>query len=144
MQSFGAPGGFGATTGGAFGGGAVGASTGGAFGAPSGFGAPAGGGFGGGDLPLAFTAYSEFARMVRCPADVVVVGSCNYDQIVYVPHFPGAGATIYGTAYATGFGGKGWTFVSEVRSNNKFIYLRQAMHISLTSEASDTKVQTRW
>lgn len=45
--------------------------------------------------------------MVRCPADVVVVGSCNYDQIVYVPHFPGAGATIYGTAYATGFGGKG-------------------------------------
>ena len=82
--------------------------------------------------------------MVRCPADVVVVGSCNYDQIVYVPHFPGAGATIYGTAYATGFGGKGWTFVSEVRSNNKFIYLRQAMHISLTSEALDTKVQTRW
>lgn len=137
MQSFGAPGGFGATTGGAF--------DGGAFGEPCGFGAPAGGGFGGGDLPLVVTSYySEFARMVRCPADVVVVGSCNYDQIVYVPHFPGAGATIYGTAYATGFGGKGWNFVSEVRSNNKFIYLRQAMHISLTFEASDAKVQTRW
>mmetsp|Transcript_46928 Transcript_46928/g.75623 ORF Transcript_46928/g.75623 Transcript_46928/m.75623 type:complete len:333 (+) Transcript_46928:103-1101(+) len=38
---------------------------------------------------------------------VVVVGSCNYDQIVYVPDFPAAGATIYGGSYATGFGGKG-------------------------------------
>ena len=34
-------------------------------------------------------------------------GSCNYDQIVYVQDFPSAGATIYGTSYATGFGGKG-------------------------------------
>ena len=40
-------------------------------------------------------------------ADVAVVGSCNYDQIVYVNDFPAAGATIYGSAYATGFGGKG-------------------------------------
>jgi ribokinase len=39
--------------------------------------------------------------------DVVVVGSCNYDQFVYVPEFAGAGATIYGTEYRTGFGGKG-------------------------------------
>jgi ribokinase len=39
--------------------------------------------------------------------DVVVVGSCNYDQFVYVPNFPKPGATIYGTAYSTGFGGKG-------------------------------------
>ena len=104
--------GFGSTTRGAFDAGAFVEYKGGNFGKPSGFGAPAGGEFGGGDLPLVVTSsYSEFARMVRCPADVVVVGSCNYDQIVYVPHFPGAGATIYGTAYATGFGGKGWTFV---------------------------------
>jgi len=29
-------------------------------------------------------------------ADVVVVGSCNYDQFVYVAEFPGPGETIYG------------------------------------------------
>ena len=40
-------------------------------------------------------------------AAVVIVGSCNYDQIVYVPDFPAPGATIYGSSYATGFGGKG-------------------------------------
>ena len=28
--------------------------------------------------------------------DVVVVGSCNYDQFVYVAEFPGRGETIYG------------------------------------------------
>ena len=38
---------------------------------------------------------------------MVIVGSCNYDQIVYVPDFPAPGATIYGSSYATGFGGKG-------------------------------------
>lgn len=47
------------------------------------------------------------ARMSSEQPQVVVVGSCNYDQFVYVPEFPGAGATIFGTGYATGFGGKG-------------------------------------
>jgi ribokinase len=46
-------------------------------------------------------------KMSAQQPDVVVVGSCNYDQFVYVPEFPAPGATIYGTGYATGFGGKG-------------------------------------
>lgn len=30
---------------------------------------------------------------------VVVVGSCNMDQIAYIPRFPGAGETIHGSKY---------------------------------------------
>ncbi len=35
-------------------------------------------------------------QMASGEADVVVVGSCNYDQFVYVTEFPGPGETIYG------------------------------------------------
>jgi ribokinase len=38
---------------------------------------------------------------------VTVVGSCNFDQVVFVPELPSPGQTIYGTKYITGFGGKG-------------------------------------
>ena len=38
---------------------------------------------------------------------VTVVGSCNFDQVVFVPALPALGQTIYGTDYITGFGGKG-------------------------------------
>jgi ribokinase len=52
-------------------------------------------------------------RFVSCPMctpqmrDVVVVGSCNYDEIAYVPDFPMPGETLFGTSYDTCFGGKG-------------------------------------
>eukprot|EP00041_Stephanoeca_diplocostata_P024372 m.616180 g.616180 ORF g.616180 m.616180 type:complete len:234 (+) comp22513_c1_seq2:153-854(+) len=39
--------------------------------------------------------------------DVVVVGSANTDLISYVPRRPVGGETITGTAFETGFGGKG-------------------------------------
>jgi len=39
--------------------------------------------------------------------ELVVVGSCNMDQIAYIPRFPGAGETIHGSKYLQGFGGKG-------------------------------------
>ena len=35
-------------------------------------------------------------QMASGEVDVVVVGSCNYDQFVYVAEFPGRGETIYG------------------------------------------------
>eukprot|EP00729_Bicosta_minor_P016798 gene16798-9597_t len=31
--------------------------------------------------------------------ELVVVGSCNMDQIAYIPRFPGAGETIHGSKY---------------------------------------------
>jgi hypothetical protein len=46
---------------------------------------------------------------------VTVVGSCNFDQVVFVPELPSPGQTIYGTKYITGFGGKG---ANQVRSAN--------------------------
>ncbi|XP_039270600.2 ribokinase-like [Styela clava] len=39
--------------------------------------------------------------------DVVVVGSCNIDQIAYAPRLPSVGETVHGTKYEVGFGGKG-------------------------------------
>ena len=55
------------------------------------------------------------ARVLVCSMgkeqpEIVVVGSINYDQFVYVRRFPRAGETIYGTSYTTGFGGKGDQF----------------------------------
>ena len=61
--------------------------------------------------PRAASACALSMSSSPAPSDgkpqVVVVGSCNYDQFVYVSEFPRAGATIFGTGYATGFGGKG-------------------------------------
>ena len=61
--------------------------------------------------PRAVSACALSMSSSSAPSDgkpqVVVVGSCNYDQFVYVSEFPEAGATIFGTGYATGFGGKG-------------------------------------
>lgn len=45
--------------------------------------------------------------------EVVVVGSINYDQFVYVSEFPKEGETIYGTSFETGFGGKGDNFTTK-------------------------------
>jgi len=40
--------------------------------------------------------HSSSGMQMASGADVVVVGSCNYDQFVYVAEFPGPGETIYG------------------------------------------------
>lgn len=40
-------------------------------------------------------------------AEIIVVGACNIDQIVYTPRLPNAGETVLGTDYQIGFGGKG-------------------------------------
>jgi ribokinase len=45
--------------------------------------------------------------MVESNGRVTVVGSCNFDQVVYVPKLPIPGQTVHGTKYVTGFGGKG-------------------------------------
>jgi len=47
------------------------------------------------------------AAPVSAGPELVVVGSCNMDQIAYIPRFPGAGETIHGSKYLQGFGGKG-------------------------------------
>lgn len=40
-------------------------------------------------------------------ADIVVVGACNIDQIVYTARLPHPGETVLGNDYQLGFGGKG-------------------------------------
>jgi ribokinase len=38
---------------------------------------------------------------------VIVVGSCNIDLVAYTARLPGAGETVIGERFSTGFGGKG-------------------------------------
>ncbi len=48
-----------------------------------------------------------FIQSKMSSGGVTVVGSCNFDQVVFVPAMPLPGQTVYGTKYVTGFGGKG-------------------------------------
>eukprot|EP00520_Triparma_pacifica_P002067 CAMPEP_0118643272 /NCGR_PEP_ID=MMETSP0785-20121206/6303_1 /TAXON_ID=91992 /ORGANISM="Bolidomonas pacifica, Strain CCMP 1866" /LENGTH=296 /DNA_ID=CAMNT_0006534925 /DNA_START=545 /DNA_END=1431 /DNA_ORIENTATION=+ len=40
-------------------------------------------------------------------APIIILGSCNVDQITYCPKFPSNGETLYATSFSTFFGGKG-------------------------------------
>jgi len=57
--------------------------------------------------------------------EVVVVGSINYDQFVYVSEFPKEGETIYGTSFETGFGGKGDHFAIQHININDWLLVGQ-------------------
>ncbi|KAJ1489257.1 Ribokinase-like protein [Baffinella frigidus] len=60
---------------------------------------------------MAGPAAKRARRSVQTSGGLVcIVGSCNYDQTVYMPpgeKIPGAGLTVFGSHYAEGFGGKG-------------------------------------
>ena len=61
-----------------------------------------------------FRSTTKYIYMSEHSGRVTVVGSCNFDQFVYVPKLPVPGQTVYGTKYVTGFGGKGANQVHRV------------------------------
>ena len=61
---------------------------------------------------IAFKFVGAYSESTSDMFDVTVVGSCNFDQVVFVPTLPLPGQTIYGTKYISGFGGKGANQVS--------------------------------